>query len=75
MNNIALIANEIEKSIWGDNYVDIISTISVDGLNVPILTPSGKFISFDTSHVTKDGAIYLGEKLLENAVLKEAFRF
>jgi len=64
-------ANQIEKRIWGEHYVDIISTIYSDGVNVPLFTPNAEFISFDTEHVTKNGAIYLGEILLKHTILKD----
>ncbi len=71
VNNSTMVANQIEKRVWGEHYIDIISTISSDGVSVPLFTPNGKFISFDTEHVTKDGAIYLGAILLKHTVLKD----
>jgi peptidoglycan/LPS O-acetylase OafA/YrhL len=71
VNSTSLEANQIEKRIWGEHYVDIISTISSDGVNVPLFTPNAEFISFDTEHVTKNGAIYLGEILLKHTILKD----
>ena len=71
VNSTSLEANQIEKRIWGEHYVDIISTIYSDGVNVPLFTPNAEFISFDTEHVTKNGAIYLGEILLKHTILKD----
>jgi len=71
VNSTSLEANQIEKRIWGEHYVDIISTICSDGVNVPLFTPNAEFISFDTEHVTKNGAIYLGEILLKHTILKD----
>jgi len=69
----ALLANQIEKRVWGEHYIDLISAISTDGINVPLFTPNGKFISFDTNHVTRNGAIYLGGILLKDTILKDIF--
>lgn len=71
VNNSTIVANQIEKRIWGERYINIISTLSSDGISVPLFTPNGKFISFDTEHVTKHGAIYLGEILMKHTVLKD----
>lgn len=69
VNNSNLIANNIEKSLWGERYIDLIATISNNGSKVPLFTPNNNFISFDTNHVTKEGAIYLGKQLLLNSKL------
>lgn len=69
INDSTLMANNIEKSIWKDHYVDLIGSLSDDGVNAPLFTPEGKFISFDTEHLTRDGAIYIGRVLLEKSIL------
>jgi hypothetical protein len=51
------------RSEWSNRYVDIISLLSDDGEKVLVYTPDGKFISHDTLHLTKYGAIYLAAKL------------
>lgn len=73
-NATALLANKIERSIWGNNYIDVIHTLSdLDG-NVRLFTPEGKFISFDTDHTTKAGAKYVGKLLLENTYLQNLIK-
>jgi len=43
-----------QKLICGGDYI------------CPIFTPEGKLISYDGGHLTKDGAKYVGELLIEN---------
>ncbi len=57
-------ANKIEGDIFKDSYIDIISLTSVGG-KTKIFTDKNQFISFDCSHITKQGACYLG-RLLKN---------
>ncbi len=69
-NKTSITANMIEKEIWGDRYIDVIGLLSDKYQTVRLFTPNGKFISFDTDHITRDGAKYLGELLLINTALK-----
>lgn len=55
--------NEKLKSEWGDRFVDLISLVSDKDKKVLVYTPDGKFISHDTLHLTKDGAVYFATKL------------
>lgn len=73
-NQSSLKANQIEKKIWQGHYIDFIETISTSSNLVPMFTPQGKFISFDTEHSTRDGAIFLGQALINNTHLKELLR-
>lgn len=68
INKSTLYANKIERSIWGEKYIDLLEVISTNG-KVPLFSEGKRFISFDTEHATKDGAIYLGRALLENTKL------
>ena len=68
INKSTLYANKIERSIWGEKYIDVLETISTNG-KVPLFSEGKRFISFDTEHATKDGAIFLGRILLEHTKL------
>lgn len=70
-NETSISANLIEKEIWGENYVDIISLLSNESGAVRLFTPQGKFISFDTEHLTKSGAEYIGSIILEDTSFKK----
>ncbi len=55
------------KEVWGDQYIDLIGLISDSKGNVLVFTPDLKFISQDTMHFTKFGAVYFSE-LLEDSL-------
>ena len=46
------------KNEWGDKYIDLISLIADSEGNVLVFSPDGKFLSQDTLHFTKFGAVY-----------------
>lgn len=55
---------EINKELqneWGDRYINLIALIIDENNQVPVFTPSNKFISQDTWHLTKAGAEYLAK--------------
>jgi peptidoglycan/LPS O-acetylase OafA/YrhL len=58
-----LAINKKMKSEWGINYVDMLSPVSNEKSEVRVFTPNGKFISQDTEHLTKSGAIYYSQLL------------
>lgn len=64
-------ANEVEKNVWGDAYLDLLAAVSSEDGEVPLFTPSGRFISFDTDHATCEGATYLGHSLILKTLLGE----
>ena len=67
----AVLANKIEKNAVGaENYIDVMGLLTDKLGKVPLLTKHGRFISFDTNHITKDGAAYLGHILLAKSKLK-----
>ena len=72
LNESNIIANKIEGSVFGDRYIDLLSLFRV-GDKVRIFTENHKFISFDTDHITKDGAIYLGKKVLKSVTSRAKF--
>lgn len=51
------------KSLWKDRYVDILQFVLTDNNQVRVFTPEGKFISQDTVHLTKAGAVFFASKL------------
>lgn len=63
LNQSNIVADEIEQNVWGEKYVSVLSLIKTTDNKVPMFTPEGEFISFDTDHLTKHGAVYLGRVL------------
>jgi peptidoglycan/LPS O-acetylase OafA/YrhL len=57
--------NDVQATQWSNRYINLISLIIDDNKTVPVFTSSCKFISQDTEHLTKSGAMYFSE-LLEN---------
>ncbi len=59
--------NDLLKTEWGNKYIDLISPVTTLEGHVLVFTPSGKFISPDTVHLTQSGAkfytILLEERL------------
>jgi peptidoglycan/LPS O-acetylase OafA/YrhL len=47
----------------GDDFVDLMATLKDDEGRVPLFTPEGRFITFDTNHLTRSGAVFVGKKL------------
>jgi hypothetical protein len=55
--------NQNLKKEWGDKYIDLIGLIADPKGKVLVFTPEGKFISQDTLHFTKFGAMYIAQLL------------
>lgn len=53
--------NEILKFIWQDKFIDYVGHIIDEESMVPVFTPTGRFISQDTIHLTQAGALYFGQ--------------
>jgi len=68
-NQTAITFNQIEASIWQGRYIDIFSVLLNEEQKVPMFTDYQKLISFDTNHLTPDGAAYVGSLLLKNSKL------
>lgn len=47
----------------GADFVDVLATVTDAGGKVPIFTPRGRFITYDTNHLTRAGAVFLGAQL------------
>lgn len=66
IRQLALKINEDFKAQWGSRYIDLIGMV-IDGKGkVPVFTDSCMFISQDTRHLTRAGAIYFA-RLLDNS--------
>jgi len=50
--------NEEMRLVAGDRYVDLLSRVTDSAGEVPVFTPTCKFISQDTRHLTRAGAEY-----------------
>lgn len=48
---------------WGERYIDLIRLIADDRGQILVFTPDGKFISQDTEHLTKFGAMFFAKLL------------
>jgi peptidoglycan/LPS O-acetylase OafA/YrhL len=62
----ALEINRDLKAQWGDKYIDLIGMVIDEEGKVPVFTDSCMFISQDTRHLTRAGAIYFA-RLLDNS--------
>lgn len=74
VNESSLIANNIEKAIWKENYIDVLSLFVDSNNKITVFTNDGDFISFDTEHATKKGAKFLGNIIINNTVLKNIIK-
>lgn len=54
-----------------DNYIDILYLLYDAEKKVPMFTDDNRFITYDTNHLTKPGARYLGKLLFEQTPLAE----
>ena len=71
-NYFVKINNLFEKTIDKSIYVNIMKMICT-GFNqtCPLFTPNGKLISYDGIHVTKYGALYIGNIIFRNKPLNK----
>jgi len=63
--------NEELRRSSAPRFVDLIEPLSNGDQRVPVFTPSGRFISQDTRHLTRDGACFYGGVL--DPLLDEVF--
>lgn len=54
-------ANELARNTWGEKYLDLIGRLMDTKEMVPVFTPSCRFISQDTRHLTSAGAAYFAQ--------------
>lgn len=62
----ALKINNDLKSQWGNKYIDLIGMVIDENGKVPVFTDSCMFISQDTRHLTRAGAIYFARLIDHN---------
>lgn len=64
MNSEVLKTNDMLKAEWGNSYIDLIAPLQKAETNkIRLYTPNNKMISFDTGHLTKDGAKFIATLL------------
>ena len=51
------------KKLFGDRYIDLMELVKTEDLEYRIFTDTGRFISQDCRHLTRDGAIFYGNHL------------
>ena len=69
INSSNIRAEEIESQIFRGKYISLLNLFR-KGNKTRLFTDDHKFISFDTDHVTKSGAKYLGARMLKMTDLK-----
>ena len=52
-----------------DVFVDLMQMACGDERDCPLFTSDLNLISYDGSHLTKEGAVYLGQKLREHPLI------
>ena len=67
LKNIDHFNSMASKSIEG--YIDILSLLKDSSGKVKVFSDEGKFITYDTNHLTKSGAKYLGAIVFEKTDL------
>ena len=72
MNIIVKVNNILEKTIDKSIFVNVMKMICT-GFNqtCPLFTPNGKLISYDGAHLTKYGALYIGNIIFKNKPLNK----
>lgn len=55
--------NQQLKKKWGQKYIDLLEFVVDSKGKVLVFTPDGKFISQDTAHFTKSGAVFFAKLL------------
>ncbi|PID48928.1 MAG: hypothetical protein CR991_09330 [Proteobacteria bacterium] len=61
----------MKRTLSPSIFVDQHQLLCGGGETCPVFTPDLRLISFDGSHLTRDGAIYVGEKLFQHSLLKQ----
>lgn len=69
-----LSTNATMEKLVINNFINFQMIVCKDKITCPLFTNSGKLISFDGTHLTREGAYYAGELLFEkSALVNEAF--
>ena len=53
--------NNIQKNHYKDHYIDLIKLVIDENQMVPVFSDTNKFLSADTEHLTKDGAVFFSK--------------
>lgn len=61
------------KEEWKDRYIDLITPFCDKDGKIIVFTPEGRFISIDTIHLTRDGAVFYADYFndLLDSILKK----
>ncbi len=60
------------KKIWDKRYIDLLKLVADSNGKVLVFSPTGKFLSHDTRHFTKFGAVFFAKQL--DTKLKEIMK-
>ena len=63
---------QMKELLPNDIYVDFQTVVSGDKLSSPLFDDNVKLLSFDGSHLTKNGAVYVGQRLLNDPIIASA---
>ncbi|WP_313359964.1 acyltransferase [Empedobacter sp.] len=63
VEDLFLKINDEQRQMWGNKYINVLSFLIDKNNTVSVFTGSCTFISQDCRHLTKDGAIYLSDKI------------
>ena len=62
-NEKLVFTNNLIKEVQGVIFIDVINSVCEADGRCPLVTPDGALISVDGSHLTKLGAIFLGDSI------------
>lgn len=55
--------NKAAQALIGPDFLDLMEAVMDREGRVPIFTSGGRFITYDTNHLTRDGAAFVGARL------------
>lgn len=58
-----IVKNKLYADLYGDRYLDLMSIVANKDGKVRVFTPNHHFISADTKHLTKDGALFFANSI------------
>ncbi|MGF1483363.1 MAG: acyltransferase family protein [Opitutales bacterium] len=61
---------EARKVVPESMYVDLLDLLNTQDGRIKVFTPDRKFISQDRRHLTRNGALYVGQKAFEHQLLQ-----
>ncbi|MBW8185214.1 acyltransferase family protein [Shewanella nanhaiensis] len=70
INNSNITADVVESLVFEEKYISLLNLFR-EGNKTRVFTDNHKFISFDTEHTTKDGAVFLGKEVLMKTELSK----